>query len=170
MNPELDPAYKTLQKLLGLHRQLLDLIRAERMALEQANIKEIQDITYSKEVVIHAVREAELERIREMSSLAARWKLPLVDMSLRKFIELIQGRDLPSAEKLRNVQNALKVLLDRIQEQNHQNGLLVQKSLEHVSVMKRNVLGEARGKNDTYTQRGRKSDFSAGARLLSKEV
>ena len=171
MDKDLDRIYQILQKLIGLHRQLLELIRSERVALEQANLKDIEETTHSKEVVIHAIHQNELERVRAMAQIAASWKQGVSDLSLRKFVEILQGKDIQAAERFRNVHNALRVLVERIDEQNQDNKKLVEKSLEHIAIMKRNALGEANPKSDTYTQKGRKLENQGGsARLLSKEV
>jgi flagellar biosynthesis/type III secretory pathway chaperone len=170
MDQQLDRLYEILQKQIGLHRQLLELIRAERTALEQADVKEIQDVSYSKEVTIHAIQQAEMERIRHLAALSAETKTNLTDLPLSRFVELVQKYNLKTADQFRSVQNTLKILIDRVQEQNTENRLFVEKSLEHIAVMKRNVLGEANPKNDTYTQKGKKSDLAASARILSKEA
>ncbi len=171
MNPSLERVHQILQKLLGLHSQLLDLVRSENDALTGADLKELQEVTHSKEVVIHTIHQFELDRVRAMAQIAAEWKTAVPENSLKKFIEILQGKDLAAADRFRSVMNALKVVIDHIDEQNQDNRRLVEKSLEHIAIMKKNVLGEAQPKADTYTQKGRKTETSGGApRLLSKEA
>ena len=170
MEKELEKVYQVLQKLIGLHRRLLELVRAENSALEQLQTKELQEIVYNKEVLIHDCKLAELERVRGMATLGAILRQPIADIALSKFVEILQGINLKEAERFRSVQNTLKILLDRISDQNKTNRAIVEKSLEHVLNMKRNVLGEATAKNETYTSKGKRSDATAGSRLLSREV
>jgi hypothetical protein len=160
----------SLQKLIGLHRQLLESCRAERAALVQAELKDIQEATLVKQGVIEAIRQAENERIRAVSELALLWKRPVRDLSLPNLIIAIQGQDAKGAEQLRTSYHALTILIQRITEQNGDNRALVERSLANVNEMKRNVLGEAVPKSDTYNPQGQRSGVTGGARLISHEA
>lgn len=170
MNADLEKIHELLQKLVGLHRQLIETVRAERSALEQVDVKAVQEAVYAKELLIHSLKETELERIRRMAALAASWKPPLVDVSLNQFILFLQGRDKEAADRFRSVYNTLTILVKHVDDQNKENKKLVEKALEHIGAMKRNVLGEVSPHAGTYTQKGMKSDQNAGSRLISKEV
>ena len=50
--------YETLQRLTGLHRQLMDTVRMEREALVAADIKGIEDATLAKQALIEAIQDA----------------------------------------------------------------------------------------------------------------
>lgn len=167
----LDEIYQCLQKLLGLHRQLLDSVRLEKEALVNADLKGLQEATYSKEALIEGIRQVEARRSDLLVRLALEWKRPVKELSLSQMAIIIQGRDLKLAEQFRSVQNALAILIDRIREQNQYNQQLVNKSLEHVNQMKRNVLGESVPRSSTYNPRGeRASGAPQGSRLISKEA
>ena len=170
MERPLNEIYASLQKLIGLHRQLLEICRMEREALTQADLKQIQEATLSKQGTVEAIRRAESTRINAVSELAMAWKRPLRDLSLPNLIIAIQGRDPHGAEQLRSAYNTLTILIQRITEQNDDNKALVERSLEHVNEMKRNVLGEAVPKSNTYTSQGQRNGVTGGARLLSKEA
>jgi flagellar biosynthesis/type III secretory pathway chaperone len=162
--------HEALQKLIGLHRQLLDSVRLEREALTAASLKDIQDATFAKQALIEAIRQAETERLRATGELAIAWKRPVKDLTLGEIVIAVQGRDAKTAETLRSSLNALNLLIKRIREQNDDNRGLVERSLEHVHQMKRNVLGEAVPNTGTYTQQGQKNPATGGARLISKEA
>ncbi len=170
MEKQIQEIHQTLQKLIGLHRQLMDIVRLEREALIEANIKAIQDVTVAKQGLIEAIAQTEAQRLMILGSLAIAWKIPTRELSLPKIIIRVQGDDLKSADQLRSSFNALTILIQRITEQNKDNQALVEKSLAHVAEMKRNVLGEAMPKTSTYTQQGQKNTASTEGRLISREA
>lgn len=163
--------YEILQKLTGLHRQLLDTTRMERDALSAADLKGIQDSTYAKEALIEAIRQTEVERMRRVGELALEWKRPVRDLTLSQIAIAIQAQDSKGAEQLRSAFNALTILIQRIREQSDDNKGMIERSLEHVREMKKNVLGETVPAASTYTAQGQKTNSqSSGARLISKEA
>ncbi len=171
MEKNLTHIYEVLQKLIGLHRQLLEKVRQEREALVAVNIPLIQEITHSKESLIEMVRQEESKRLKYTGELAIAWKKPLRELTLPSIIIAIQGQDSKTAEQLRSSYNALSFLIQRIDEQNQSNKRLIQESLKHVENMKKNVLGEAAPRSEVYTQQGQKTAGASGAsRLISKEV
>jgi FlgN protein len=159
-----------LQKLTGLHRQLMDTIRMERESLLAADIKGIEEATRSKQLLIEGIRQAENERIKAASELALIWKKRLTDLTLPVIFTQIQTSHPKLAEQLRSAYNALTILIKRITEQNQDNFVLVQNSLSHIHEMKKNVLGETVPKSNTYNPQGQKQSSVKGARLISKEI
>lgn len=170
MEKQVTEVYQSVQKLIGLHRQLMEIVRLEREALVEANLKAIQDVTAAKQGLIEAVAQAEAERLKCIGTLALLWKIPTRELSLPKLIIRVQGQDLKLADQLRSAYNALSILIQRISDQNKENQALVERSLEHVAVMKRNVLGEAVPKTTTYNPQGQRSSAPAEGRLISSEA
>lgn len=162
--------HQILQRLVGFHRQLLEVVRSEREALASADLKGIQESTYAKEALIESIKLLEAERIRALTILAAIWKKPVQELTVSSIAILIQGEDPKGAEQLRSSLNALAILVNRIQEQNDYNRELVERSLEHLQNMKNNVLGETVPKSQTYNPQGQRSSPVNGARLFSKEI
>jgi hypothetical protein len=162
--------YQSIQKLIGLHRQLLDVVRKEREILIEANVKAIEEVTALKQGLIGEVRSVEAQRIRATGELAQLWKRQPVELTLGNLIIIVQGSDLKLAEQLRTSLNAITILIERITEQNESNRALVERSLEHVHEMKKNILGETVPKSTTYTPQGQKTPGMQGARILSKEA
>lgn len=162
--------YQNLQKLVGFHRQLLDIVRLERQALVQANLGEIQSSTTGKQVLIESIQQVESARLKLMGELAIQWKRPYRELTLPNIIITIQGIDPKGAEQFRSSYNALTILIQRITEQNRDNRLLIEKSLEHVGEMKKNILGEVSKKSNTYTQQGQRTTHHPVSRLISKEA
>jgi flagellar biosynthesis/type III secretory pathway chaperone len=170
MEKTVSQIHDSLQKLMGLHRQLLDTVRLEREALIGADLKGIQEATCAKEAIIEAIRQAESARLKHVGALALEWKRPFRELTVTNIIIAIQAVDSRGADQLRSAYNALTILMQRIREQNEQNRLLVERSLEHVHNMKRNVLGEAAPRSDTYTPQGQKTNGPPGSRLISREA
>ncbi len=177
MSPEQDAPlnacenlYQSLQRLIGLHRQLLETVRMEKTALVDADLKLIEEATAAKQALIEGIRAAETTRLKHTSELAGRWKRPFTELTLAEIAIAIQGYDPKMAEQLRSSSNALTILISRVVEQNNDNAALVKKSLQHVEEMKRNVLGESVPRANTYNQSGRRSAPVHGARLISSEA
>lgn len=174
MEALLDRLQDSLQKLMGLHRQLLDTVRMEREALAQAELKHVEEAVYAKQAIIEAVRRAEHERLGVIEALEANWARKLADgekLSLSSIVIDIQVKFPERAEALRSSFNALTLLIKRISEQNRDNLSFVERSLANVGQMKRNVLGEsAAPRNDTYTATGQKATNGGSSRLISREI
>jgi aromatic ring-cleaving dioxygenase len=160
----------SLQKLTGLHRQLMETVRLEREALLAADLKGIEDATLSKQLLVETIRQAETERLRVTGELAQIWKKPLRDLTLPLIVTQTQTSHPKLSEQLRSAYNALSILIKRITEQNRDNHVLVQNSLMHIHEMKKNVLSEAAPKANTYNPKGQKSSSANGARIISTEV
>jgi flagellar biosynthesis/type III secretory pathway chaperone len=164
-----DQLQTVLNQQVGYHRQLLECVRKEHEALTSANISGIQEITYSKEAFIHAIGQAETKRTEIMSSIVAMVNrgVPLV---LSELIIKVQGFSLKKADQLRNTLQTLQILTARIREQNTFNGQFLQKSLEHIQVMKRNVLKEQSINPGVYSAKGTASKPIRERGILSEEA
>jgi hypothetical protein len=168
----------SLQKLIGYHRQLLEAVRAEKDALVQAEMKAIRETTCSKQVLVESIRLEEAARVRIVGELAILWKRDPATLSLNEIIIQTQGESQSASyglgpkvsDQLRSSFNAIQLLVKRVIEQNRENAGCVERSLEHISNMKKNVLGEAAPASQTYTQQGTRSQPGSGARLLSREA
>jgi flagellar biosynthesis/type III secretory pathway chaperone len=166
----LEPLYVCLQRMLGLHRQLYETCKLEREAFVAADVKLITEQTHAKELIIETIKQAESERIRISTFIALDWKVPLKDLTLNFIIREVEPRDAATSERFRSALTALTVLIERAKKLNESNRDLVERSLEHVNVMKKNVLGEALPSTEMYGNQGQKLPNTGGARLLSTEA
>ncbi|MEK7691156.1 MAG: hypothetical protein AAB425_09065, partial [Bdellovibrionota bacterium] len=103
------------------------------------------------------------------------YQIPVADFTLSAMVLSIQGNDLKVADQFRAAQNALSILVKHIVSQNRDNGVLIERSLQNLEVMKRNVLTELEPQATTYSAAGRRVSSSSGAgptgsRLLSREA
>jgi hypothetical protein len=159
-----------LQKQIGFHRQLLEVVRLERESLINADLKAIQECTFAKEGLIESIRGAESERMRMVGELAMIWRKPAKDLTLNQIIIEIQGKDLKLADQLRSSLTTLSIMVQRISEQNKANREIVDRSMVHINAMKKNVLGESTPRSDTYSSQGQKISPQSSSRLISKEA
>lgn len=151
-----------LNRQIGHYRQLLETIRNEHEKLVQADRDGLQEALYSKEHIIHLIQQTEYERMDCFADSPQK--------TLTELILFVQGKDLAKAEQLRSIQNTLRVLAERAFNQNTDNKLLVEKSLEHIQAMKKNILGEITSKSQVYGQKGTKVSPGAGGGLISQEI
>ena len=170
MEKNLSNLYDSLQKLTGLHRQLLEIVRLERTALIDADLKSIHAVTAKKQSLIESVQQEENRRLKFVGEISMDWKRSIKDLTLPNIVIEIQAKDPKGAEQLRSIFNALSVLIQRISDQNASNRILIERSLEHICEMKRNVLGEATVNSDTYTQKGSKTSGTPASRLFLGEA
>lgn len=171
MESSLKELAQNLQKQLGLHRELLENLRREHSALLNADLREIQEITYAKEIVLATLGQVERDRVAQMQKLRDGRLLKVAPQSVTEVVLAVQGEHVASAEGLRSTSQALRILIERIAKLNQENAILAKNSLEHIERMKANVLGEAQKKAETYTERGAtQASSTRDARLLSAEV
>ena len=161
---------QVLKKLIGSHRQLLDVVREEKACLVQVELSKLQTITRAKEGLIEEIHQLESARLKLMIELSVEWKRPLRELSLNQLIITIQGSDPQGADQLRSTLNSLTVLIQRITEQNRESQALIERSLMHVRQMNKNVMGESTAKSSTYTPLGHRSAGLNPSRYISKEI
>ncbi len=167
--------YTAIRRLIGLHRKLLDAVRAEKSALVEADLRQTQEMLALKESLLAEIQITEQDRVRQVAELAAVYQIPVADFTLSAMVLSIQGNDLKVADQFRAAQNALSILVKHIVSQNRDNGVLIERSLQNLEVMKRNVLTELEPQATTYSAAGRRVSSSSGAgptgsRLLSREA
>ncbi len=159
-----------LQKLLGHHRQLLDIVRIEREHLVQVNHLAIQTIIVRKQNEIEAIGQIETQRVKLVSDLGQLLGKSPTDLTLPKLIIEVQASNPKLAEQFRSTYNALTVLIQRITGQNRDNQKLLQRSIENIYEMKKNILGVASGNAGTYSQQGQRVTGASPRHLISREA
>lgn len=143
---------KVLLELIRLHRLLGDAVREEREALVSADVKAIESHLQRKQEWINRIRQVEFDRKKRAGDLS--WP------------EIVQ-----SAGELLPAWNQLKTLVQEVLDQNNSNGRLLEKSIEHVQQMKKNILGKTIPKSAMYSQQGQKiAGHPLSPRFLSTEI
>jgi flagellar biosynthesis/type III secretory pathway chaperone len=165
--------HETLQELIGLHRQLYEVVKSENEAITQADVRATYEATSAKEALIHWIHQAELSRQIVVRNWCEAGQINPAEASLRNLILRTRERDSALADRLQADLSTLMVLVERIKKQNELNGSLVNESLKHIQNMKQNIFGETNPKAATYNQSGQRNTGSSnahGPRLISKEV
>jgi flagellar biosynthesis/type III secretory pathway chaperone len=166
--------HESLQKLIGLHRQLYELVKVEHEAITRADTQGTYEAVANKEAVIHWIHEEELNR-QAITRLLVQAEGVQADepVSLKSIIIHYQVSRPELTNRLQSDLNALVVLVERIKKQNDLNGDLIRHSLRHIGNMKNNIFGETTHQAKTYNQMGQKNQANSnahGPRLISKEV
>lgn len=159
-----------LTKMIGLHRQLLEVVRMEVSALSSADLKEIQEITFSKEALIAAIQLAEGERAKVVAAVSSLDGAEREPYSLNQIIVENQVKHPEHCRQLGAALNALRVLIQRISEQNDENRAFLEASLSHVQRMKGNLVGVTPNQTQTYTQQGQTASAPERSRLIEREA
>jgi hypothetical protein len=170
---EQNPLHQSLQELIGLHRQLLEVVKLENEALVQADSKALFDVTASKEALIHWISQAEQYRQSIVYKMSESNEISKPGESLRAIILSYQSKNPEISKQLQTDLNALLVLVERIKTQNGYNEKLIGHSIKHVDAMRKNIFGEAQVESKTYNKAGQKNQPQAGSsgpRIISKEV
>lgn len=163
----------SLQELIGLHRQLYEVVKAENEAVVNADVKLTYEAAANKEALIHWIHQSEMSRQAIVYVLVNEENLDLKNPSLRELIVHYQIKNPELSQQLQTNLTTLIVLVERIKKQNELNGKLVEESLKHINNMKKNIFGETTHQAKTYNQLGQKNQASAnsnGPRMISKEV
>ncbi len=165
--------YRTLQDLVGVYRQLLEVIRTEHDALLEMDRKRLIEATFSKEALIFSAQKAEAKRLTLALAFANTLGIRVEDKgpTLAKIIVALQGTDLKAADQLRSLFTTLTVLLQRIDDQNKQNRKLVDQGLLHLNRMRDQLIGSPKTQGKTYSSAGKTvAQADPSARIVSKEA
>ena len=170
MEQNLAIIHQILEKLVGLHRQMMDVVRSEKEAILGADLNRVQEATHHKEALIEEIKKQEALRLEQVAQIAVATRKPLRDITVQSLIMQVQTSHPKLSEQLRSSMNALLHLVGRIRETSQYNLELLERSLKHVDSMKMNVLGEAVPHSNTYGSQGQPLGHTSGARLISREA
>ncbi|WP_297990094.1 flagellar protein FlgN [uncultured Anoxybacillus sp.] len=112
-----------MQKLLKLHRGLLQLAKQKTEAIKKSDIGALQDMMNKEQTYVMAIRQLESERMRLLAH------LPEEERTVRRFAE-----QLPQQERgaLLELADELSALIGELKQQNELNMQLLQQSLQFI--------------------------------------
>lgn len=168
----LETLHEYLQKLVGLHVQLLEQVKVEAQALAEADLRVLHESSLAKEAIIALIRIEDHRRQMIVDQLQFDGHIPRTSNTLVQIIAHLQGTAPSLAERMQSSLNTLKVMIERIQMQSRINAGVIDKSLNHVLAMKDNLLGEVQPTR-TYSAKGTTNPLSAtnnGPRMISKKA
>ena len=158
-----------LQKMLGLHRDLLESARKEYSAIERADRGALDACTLVRETLAGSIRIIEDERIRHARDCARALGLKDNDITVAKVADALHATDPKRAGQLRGLRSGLAGLIEAVLAQGKRNSILLERGLQHVREMKKNALSERDRSAETYGNQGQSLRPQATG-LLSKEA
>jgi flagellar biosynthesis/type III secretory pathway chaperone len=165
--PNIEELVRNLRHQISLYRQLLDLVREERLQVVELKYKELRESTFSKEALIDEIQREEQRRKLWVHSAAQFIGLPEKDTTL----EIIASRIAREQyEALMSLKNTLVVLVKKSRELNEDNRKLVEAALRDTQEMKKNVLGLTSEQAKVYGPRGQMNTKENTSRILNKEA
>jgi len=158
-----------LEKLVGLHRGLVDLLREEYGHMTAVDVKGISETAQSKEAFLAEIWNHEQLRIKTVAKLAAALSIADDKATLLAISEKLSA---PESEKLRAARTALNLLVEQARDLNTKNMSFAQGSLDRIEQMKRNALGlNNTAAKENYSNSGNRQPITEqGGRLLSTEA
>ncbi|MFN8791421.1 MAG: flagellar protein FlgN [Bdellovibrionales bacterium] len=145
-----DKLSETLDEMTKIYRQLLELVRKEKDILIQVNLPEIESLTAQKEEMIQKLKIAEMLREKYAQNLGVELGLNSTAPRLSELAQKLPG---VAADRLRQVQSALELVIARIQDLNRENENYVQSALKTLNGALGNIKETLSGKA-TYERKG----------------
>lgn len=156
-----------LEELTKQYRLLLELVRKEKQVLIDADIEQINENNFQKEVLISKIQELDALRVNFATELAQKLNIPHIDARLLNIARHIGGTD---GDRLRSQHAALEFIIKRLTELNKENATYAEAALRNVGSaldnIKETLMGQKTYQNKgKYQQSGEKSGH-----LVSKEA
>lgn len=157
----------TLDDIVKVYRQLLELVRQEYEFLKAAEINQLQKVNETKEALLIKMRSLETIRSRQARELG---KVLGLEEEVPTLNDLARKLDSVQGDRLRSIRSVLDLLIQRLSEHNKQNEILAQSGLRQIS----GALGAIRETlrdRPVYQRKGEISAPSvASGQLVSREV
>ena len=132
-----------LDEILKQYRYLLDLVRKEKEFLLATDMDKLNENNLQKEIIISKIKSLDASRLNYAIDLA---HMIQADAAQPRLLELAQKLGGVEAEKLRNMQTALEMVIKRVSDINKSNDHLTQTALRTVThaldSMKEQVVGQ----------------------------
>ena len=166
--PNLQNLIEILKHELALHKQLFDVLKAERAALVDVDLKQIREVTFAKEGLLADIQREEVRRRRWVEGLSDYSGIAAAELSAEKIAEVFGGLE---REQLVNLRNGLRYLLLQARDANLENQKLTENALRESQLMKENALGMGGDRAATYGPRGNMGMAKdRGSRIITREA
>lgn len=158
---------QTLDSIIKVYRQLLDVVRKEREILISANLDDLNQNNRTKEATLIRARQLEAERLQLAQELSKAEGLDTERIRLLDFAQHFGGE---VGDRFRRLHSVLDLLLKRVKEFNLQNEVLVHSALDTVTGAMTDIKETISDKR-TYKQGGKLQGTQTEAgQLVSREV
>ncbi len=166
--PNLQNLIEILKHELALHKQLFDVLNAERAALVDVDLKQIREVTFTKEGLLADIQREEVRRRRWVDALSDYSGITPNDLSAEKVAEVYGGLE---REQLVSLRNGLRYLLMQAREINSENQKLTENALRESQLLKENALGMGGDRAATYGPKGSMGMAKdRGSRIITREA
>jgi hypothetical protein len=156
-----------LEDLTKLYRQLLDLVRKEKVLLVEANMEKLQENNQLKEDLLFKIKSLDGLRFRYAAELAA---LVGADSEAPRLLEIAKNLGGAEADRLRVIHAALDLLIKRLSGINKDNEEVAQSALKNLGGALNNIKDTLSGKK-TYGGKGQvQRGPEQSGHFVSKEV
>jgi flagellar biosynthesis/type III secretory pathway chaperone len=109
--PNLEELLKNLNHQFALYRQLVDIVRAERECIVGVKVKELRELTYSKEALVDEIQREETRRQFWLKDAAKSLGLKPSELTM----DIVAAKFAPERyEAMMSLKNALVVLVKKI--------------------------------------------------------
>jgi mRNA-degrading endonuclease YafQ of YafQ-DinJ toxin-antitoxin module len=170
----LESLEKNLRQLVYLHRNLLNLVLEERSHLLSGNLKEIREVTISKEVLLFKIKEVEKRRVIIVDKLVEELCIPTEKDKKIGLKELLLQLSEKEQGKIPGISKSLTLLIERIRAESDENLKFSEKFLDVFGEIRNNLssLQEKTQKSAVYGKDGniqKRSAESGGVFLKEQE-
>lgn len=160
-----DGLISVLEEQVKVYRHLLDVVRKEKEILVSANLDDLNENNRAKEAMLIKIRALEAQRLKCAADVYQSLGLA-GDPRLSEMARHLGGE---VADKLRNIQSVLELLLRRVQEHNQQNESLVQSALSNITGAM-NAIKDTLKDKPTYQKQGEVAGHTEAGQLVSREA
>ncbi|QOR66256.1 flagellar protein FlgN [Cytobacillus suaedae] len=121
---------QSLQKLLVLHQNLLNLTKNKTEILKSGDMEALNLQMNEENKYILAIKQIENDRIKQVQQILQNYRLREEEQTLSKCIDFTVE---PVKSKLRSTQLELTRVIDELKKENELNQQLIQQSLQFVN-------------------------------------
>lgn len=141
-----------LVRQTGLQREMLRLAEDKQQAIVKGDLEKLEKTVADEKKLVCQIEEEEEKRLAVMPLVKSGLGL---DESVEKLADVIASMPEPERERMANVRNDLKEILETCQVKTRHNAELLKASLEHVEAFLRTV-SEAASPDANYRRDGKK--------------
>lgn len=121
---------EVLREELEIYEDILALSKTKTGCLVEGNVKRLDNIVRSEQVLILKIGKLEEERFRILKEIS---KDIEIDVDRITLTDLLNKIDTDSEHHLKEIQQKITSVLSELEKVNQTNSRLIQKSLEHIN-------------------------------------
>lgn len=159
---------QTLEEMVSCYRQLLEVVKQEKIFLIEVQILNLDQSNSDKEILLGKIKVLDQAREKQARILALELK---VDPREARLLELAKkSKEAGHATQLRQLHTTLVFLIERVSEMNRENEIYVQSALSTVRISMGDIK-ETLGGQKTYARKGQMQEGpNRSGNLVSKEA